>query len=129
MYKRLQYPAMRLGAAFQKINFLRDMQADFSGMGRTYFPGVEMGTFGDADKKRIEAEIEADFAEGYAGILQLPKNSRFGVYMAYIYFYQLFKKIQRTQASEILEARIRIPNQKKYAIFVESYLKHSLNLL
>lgn len=129
MYQRLQHAAMRLGAAFQKINFLRDLQADFGDMGRTYFPGINLQNFTDEDKKRIEKEIAEDFAEGYAGIIQLPKNSRFGVYMAYIYFYQLFKKIKRTQAEQILRARIRIPNQRKYAIFVESYVKHSLDLI
>lgn len=129
LYKRLEYPAMRLGAAFQKINFLRDLKADFQEMGRTYFPGLDMTTFDEQEKKRIEKEIEADFAEGYAGILQLPKNSRFGVYMAYVYFYQLFKKIERTNAKQIMQARIRIPNKRKYALFVESYVKHSLNLL
>lgn len=129
LYKRLEYPAMRLGAAFQKINFLRDLKADFQEMGRTYFPGLDMTTFDEQEKKRIEKEIEADFAEGYAGILQLPKNSRFGVYMAYVYFYQLFKKIERTSATQIMQARIRIPNKRKYALFVESYVKHSLNLL
>lgn len=129
LYKKLEYSAMRLGAAFQKINFLRDLKADYQEMGRTYFPGLDISTFDEAEKKRIEKEIEADFAEGYAGILQLPKNARFGVYMAYVYFYQLFKKIERTSASQIMQARIRIPNKRKYALFVESYLKHSLNLI
>lgn len=129
LYKRLEYSAMRLGAAFQKINFLRDLKADFQEMGRMYFPGLDMGSFNEQAKKEIEQEIAADFAEGYAGIIQLPKTSRFGVYMAYVYFYQLLKKIERTSASEIMQARIRIPNKHKYALFVESYLKHSLNLL
>lgn len=129
LYKKLEYPAMRLGAAFQKINFLRDLKADFQEMGRTYFPGLDMSSFDEQAKREIEREIEADFAEGYAGILQLPKTSRFGVYMAYVYFYQLFKKIERTSASQIMQARIRIPNKRKYALFVESYVKHSLNLL
>ena len=128
-YKELQFSAMRLGAAFQKINFLRDLKADYQEMGRTYFPGIDLENFNAEEKKRIEKEIEMDFIEGYKGILELPKSSRFGVYMAYIYFYQLFKKIQRTDAQEILKTRIRIPNQKKYAIFVESYVKHSLNLI
>lgn len=129
MYDRLQYPAMRLGAAFQKINFLRDLNADYSELGRTYFPGIDMATFTEDDKKRIEAEIKADFIEGYAGIVQLPKSSRFGVYMAYVYFYNLFKKIEHTSARQILKARIRIPNQQKYALFLGSYVKHSLNLI
>lgn len=128
-YKRLQYSAMRLGAAFQKINFLRDLKADFEGMGRSYFPNADLDNFNDQQKKEIEKEIQIDFAEGYAGILELPKSSRFGVYMAYIYFFQLFKKIQRTQASRILEERIRIPNPQKYTIFLGSYVRHSFNLL
>ena len=128
-YNRLQYAAMKLGAAFQKINFLRDLKADFEGMGRSYFPNADLDNFNDEQKKEIEKEIETDFAEGYAGILQLPKSSRFGVYMAYIYFFQLFKKIQRTQASRILEERIRIPDPQKYTIFLGSYVRHSFNLL
>lgn len=129
LYKKLEYPAMRLGAAFQKINFLRDLKADYAEMGRTYFPGLDMATFNDEEKKRIEAEIEADFAEGYAGILQLPKNSRFGVYLAYLYFHQLLRKIQRVEAVDLMKSRIRIPDQKKYALFAESYVRHNLNLL
>ena len=128
-YTRLQYSAMKLGAAFQKINFLRDLKADFEGLGRSYFPNADLDNLTDEQKKEIEKEIELDFAEGYAGILQLPKSSRFGVYMAYIYFFQLFKKIQRTQASRILEERIRIPDPQKYTIFLGSYVRHSLNLL
>lgn len=128
-YERLKYSAMKLGSAFQKINFLRDIKADFEGMGRSYFPGVDLDNFNEAEKKKIEKEIEFDFNEGYAGILQLPRNSRFGVYLAYLYFYQLFVKIKRTSARDLLGSRIRIPNQKKYALFVESYVKHSLNLL
>ncbi len=128
-YKELEYSAMKLGAAFQKINFLRDLKADFKGMGRSYFPGVDLSNFGDSEKKKIEQEIMMDFAEGYAGILRLPKSSRFGVYLAYLYFFQLLKKIQRTDAQKILTKRIRIANPWKYVLFVESYLKHSLNLI
>ncbi len=128
-YKRLRYSAMRLGAAFQKINFLRDLKADFEGMGRSYFPNVDLDNLNDQQKKEIEKEIEIDFAEGYAGVLQLPKSSRFGVYMAYIYFFQLFKKIQKTQAARILEERIRITDPQKYTIFLGSYVRHSFNLL
>jgi phytoene synthase len=128
-YKELEYSAMKLGAAFQKINFLRDLKADFKGMGRSYFPGVDLSNFGDSEKKKIEKEIMMDFAEGYAGILRLPKSSRFGVYLAYLYFFQLLKKIQRTDAQKILTKRIRIADPRKYVLFVESYLKHSLNLI
>ena len=128
-YKELEYSAMKLGSAFQKINFLRDLKADFKGMGRSYFPGVDLSNFGDSEKKKIEKEIMMDFAEGYAGILRLPKSSRFGVYLAYLYFFQLLKKIQRTDAQKILTKRIRIADPRKYVLFVESYLKHSLNLI
>ena len=128
-YQELEYSALRLGAAFQKINFLRDLKADFEEMGRSYFPGADLTHFNDEEKRKIEKEIEVDFAEGYAGILRLPKSSRFGVYLAYIYFYQLFVKIKRTEASKIMGQRIRIPNQKKYAILFQSYMKHSLNMI
>ncbi|MDG2463846.1 MAG: phytoene/squalene synthase family protein, partial [Crocinitomicaceae bacterium] len=96
-YIRLKPSAMKLGSAFQKINFLRDLSADFKDLGRTYFPGVDMKTFNQTIKKQIEADIELDFKAGYEGIKQLPKNSRFGVYMAYKYYYKLFQKIKSTQ--------------------------------
>lgn len=128
-YQRLKPQAMKLGSAFQKINFLRDLQADYKVLGRTYFPGVDLGEFNNVVKKQIEADIEVDFAEGYKGILQLPKNARFGTYMAYIYYYKLFKKIKDTPAEIILNERVRIPDNKKYRLFVSSYIKHSLNLV
>lgn len=128
-YLRLKPQAMKLGAAFQKINFLRDLQADFKILGRTYFPGVDLNEFNNVVKKEIEADIEKDFAAGYQGILQLPKNARFGTYMAYIYYYKLFKKIKDTPAEIILNERVRIPDNKKYQLFVSSYIKHSLNLV
>lgn len=129
LYKELEYPAMRLGSAFQKINFLRDLQADFNGMGRTYFPGVDLSNFNEETKREIEADIRKDFEDGYAGILKLPKEARFGVYMAYIYFFNLLKKIERTPAHQILGQRIRIPDNQKYALFVGSLVRHQLNLL
>lgn len=129
LYKELEFSAMRLGSAFQKINFLRDLQADFNGMGRTYFPGVDLSNFNEATKREIEADIRKDFADGYEGILRLPKEARFGVYMAYIYFFNLLKKIERTPAHKILGQRIRIPNNQKYALFVGSLVRHQLNLL
>lgn len=128
-YERLKPSAMKLGSAFQKINFLRDLKADFQDLGRTYFPGIDLKEFNSTVKKEIEADIEKDFHEGYLGIKQLPKNSRFGVYMAYIYYYKLFKKIKSTPAEIILNERIRIPNNKKYRLFVTSYLRHSINLI
>lgn len=120
---------MRLGAAFQKINFLRDLKADYELLGRAYFPHLDMTHFDEGTKKEIEKEIAADFLEGYKGILMLPKDARFGVYMAYTYYVRLFQKIKALPCNRIMEERIRIPNQKKYALILKSYVQHNLNLL
>ena len=128
-YLKLYPYARRLGAAFQKINFLRDLHADFKELGRAYFPGLEVEQFDEETKKRIEAEIDEDFKEAYKGILKLPKEARLGVYVAYVYYQRLFSKIQGLPSSRVLEERIRIPNQKKLTLFVRSYVKHSLNIL
>lgn len=128
-YENLKYSAMKLGSAFQKINFLRDLKADYHELGRTYFPGINMDQFNSNVKKEIEEDIAKDFHEGYLGIVQLPKDARFGVYMAYIYYYKLFTKIKSTSAETILNERVRIPNNKKYSLFVFSYLRHNLNLI
>jgi phytoene/squalene synthetase len=121
--------AMRLGAAFQKINFLRDMKADYEALGRAYFPNLDMKNFDQSTKEKIEAEIEEDFNEAYKGILQLPKDARFGVYVAYTYYVRLFQKIKALPSHRILEERIRIPNQRKFALVLKSYVQHNLNLL
>lgn len=128
-YERLKPSAMKLGSAFQKINFLRDLKDDFQTLGRTYFPGINMEEFNATVKKEIEADIEADFRAGYEGILQLPKNARFGVYMAYKYYFKLFKKIKAKSAQNILTERIRIPNYRKMRILLTSYVRHNLNML
>ena len=128
-YNNLKTKAMKLGSAFQKINFLRDLNDDFNELGRTYFPGINMNDFNNIVKKEIEADIQKDFQQGYEGILLLPKEARFGVYMAYKYYFKLFKKIKRTKAETILEERVRIPNRKKARILVTSYVRHNLNML
>ncbi len=128
-YLRLKPNAMKLGSAFQKINFLRDLKDDYHVLGRTYFPGINMENFNNEIKKTIEEDIERDFHEGYLGILELPKNSRFGVYMAYVYYYKLFLKIKASPADKIMKERVRIPNNKKYRLFLSSYVKHSFNLV
>lgn len=128
-YERLKPSAMKLGSAFQKINFLRDLKDDFQTLGRTYFPGINMEEFNATVKKEIEADIEADFRAGYEGILQLPKNARFGVYMAYKYYFKLFKKIKAKSAQNIMTERIRIPNYRKMRILLTSYVRHNLNML
>lgn len=128
-YDALKDAAMKLGSAFQKINFLRDLRADYYELGRCYFPNIDLHDFNASAKKAIEIDIAKDFQAGFEGIKQLPKDARFGVYMAYIYYYKLFKKIRNTKPEIILNERIRIPNNKKYSLFVFSYLRHNLNLL
>lgn len=128
-YERLKPYAMRLGAAFQKINFLRDLKADYETLGRAYFPELDFTSFNEDTKKKIETEIEADFNEAYKGILMLHKDARFGVYVAYTYYVRLFQKIKALPSNRIMEERIRIPNQKKFALILKSYVQHNLNLL
>jgi 15-cis-phytoene synthase len=128
-YLRLKPSAMKLGSAFQKINFLRDLSADYKDLGRTYFPGIDLTIFNQTLKKEIESDIEKDFKAGYEGIKQLPKDSRFGVYMAYKYYYKLFQKIKDTSPETILNKRVRIHNMKKYRLFVTSFVRHNINML
>jgi phytoene/squalene synthetase len=128
-YDKLHWNAMKLGSAFQKINFLRDLNADYNQLGRVYFPGVNMDVFNDQVKAEIEDDIELDFKAGYEGILGLPKKARFGVYIAYVYYYALFRKIKTTSSTEILSRRVRIPNRNKYSLLLSSYVRHSFNIL
>lgn len=129
MYEKLKPAARSLGAAFQKVNFLRDLKADYEGLGRMYFPGCDFRNFTYADKKNIEADIGRDFANAYAGILQLPLKARFGVYVAYKYYLSLFKKIKKVQPQKILEERIRIPGSGKMVILAKAGIRSQLNLL
>jgi phytoene synthase len=129
LYDNLKPTAKKLGAAFQKVNFLRDAQADFEGLGRTYFPDVNMGSFTNNDKQSIELEISQDFNDALIGIKQLPKGSRKGVYLAYFYYMKLFKKIKKLPANRVLESRIRIPNPQKIGLMAQSLIRHRLNLL
>ena len=128
-YDELKPYAMKLGSAFQKINFLRDLNADYIKMGRTYFPGVSIEHFNEVEKKEIEKDIEADFKAGLEGIKMLPRSSRFGVYLAYVYYYALFDKIKRTPSHNVLKSRIRIPNQTKLSILFYTYCRHRLNII
>jgi phytoene/squalene synthetase len=129
LYDRLTPAAMKLGSAFQKVNFLRDLKDDYHDLGRTYFPGVDLTDFDNTSKSQIEKDIQKDFEDAFKGIIQLPKNSRFGVYLAYKYYLKLFKKIQRSNFQRLLQERVRIPNQQKFSITIGSFLKHQLNLL
>lgn len=128
-YSSLEAPARALGAAFQKVNFLRDVQSDMEDRGRVYFPGVDFQQFSKRDKYEIEADIEADFNHAFQGILRLPRGARFGVYVAYTYYLQLFKRIRQTQPERILQERIRVPDRQKIALLAGSFVRHKLNVL
>jgi 15-cis-phytoene synthase len=128
-YERLKYPAERLGSAFQKINFLRDLNADAIGLGRNYFPELVTERFDAKTKLLIEADIEKDFKDAFVGIKELPKSARFGVYLAYRYYYSLLQKIKDTPAPEVIEARIRVSDRRKYLIIAKSYIRNELGWL
>lgn len=128
-YQRLKCDAMKLGSAFQKINFLRDMKADYQIMGRSYFPGIDVQKFDENEKRKIEKDIQQDFDAGYRGIKMLPKDSRLGVYISYAYYISLFKKVKETPASVILNERVRISDFKKYMILIQCYCRNKLNMV
>lgn len=127
-YDLLVEPARALGAAFQKINFLRDLKSDFKERGRIYFPNVNFFEHFDKQIKiKIEEDIEADFNAALKGIRQLPSSSKFGVYIAYVYFYQLLKKINRLEPKKVMEERVRVSNPEKIALFMSSWIKFRFN--
>ncbi|MFW5819788.1 MAG: phytoene/squalene synthase family protein [Bacteroidota bacterium] len=128
-YQHLKPMGMRLGAAYQKINFLRDLAADFDNMGRSYFPEVDLSNFTEEDKAVIENEIDEDFMEGLKGIKLLPSGSRLGVYLSFVYYYRLFKKIRGLPASEVRKKRIRISNLRKYFLLLNTYLRFRLQMI
>lgn len=125
-YDKLVPSARSLGAAFQKVNFLRDLRDDFQDKGRVYFPNVNFENFCQEEKLQIEAEIAADFKAAYEGIIQLPKKSRFGVYLAYTYYLKLFQKIKTTPAEKVMETRIRVSNGRKLVLWLQTYFNSNL---
>ncbi len=128
-YQALKAPACSLGAAFQKINFLRDMKSDYVERGRVYFPGVDFLNFTNEDKEMIETDIKKDFDDAYEGIIRLPKGARFGVYLAYVYYINLFKKIKKVNADRVKEVRIRVTDRRKVMLLFSSALRNQLNVL
>ncbi|MGM9477989.1 phytoene/squalene synthase family protein [Pedobacter sp. GSP4] len=124
-YLRLKESAMKLGFAFQKVNFLRDVRADFNQLNRNYFPGVDLARFSTAEKLAIEQEISAEFDAALPGIKKLPRSSRMGVYLAYTYYKKLFEKIKRKTAAQIMNERIRISNPRKLVLLLGCALKSS----
>lgn len=128
-YQQLKEPARRLGAAFQKINFLRDIKSDFDERGRVYFPGVNFRQFTDEDKRRIESDIKGDFDAALDGIRRLPDGTRFGVYLAYKYYTHLFAKIKSAPAQRVAQGRFRLSDKRKVYLLFSSAVRHQLNFL
>ena len=128
-FHQLKPRAMALGSAFQKVNFLRDLNADFQILERTYFPNLNLSDFDEKSKASIIADIEKDFDHALEGIFMLPSSTRLGVYTAYKYYRKLLLKLKNTPSNKIQSARIRVPNYQKMTVLAQSYLKFHLNLL
>jgi phytoene/squalene synthetase len=129
LYEELKQSAMRLGSAFQKVNFLRDLKADFEDLNRTYFPNTNLNQLDETSKQEIIAEIESDFAAGFVGIQKLPIEAKFGVYTAYIYYKKLLSKLKKTPSLEIKNTRIRVPDYEKAGLLAKCYLNYRLNII
>jgi phytoene/squalene synthetase len=128
-FNELKDSAMSLGSAFQKVNFLRDLKADFNELNRSYFPNVDLDNLDENAKQQIIDDIESDFEKGLSGIKRLPIEAKFGVFMAYRYYSQLLKKLKKTPALQIKDTRIRVSNPKKIELLMRSYVKYQLNLM
>ena len=128
-YNNLKEPAMKLGSAFQKVNFLRDLNEDFENLNRSYFPNINPNNFTEEDKSKVLLEINNDFEEAYEGIVKLPKEAKLAVYVAYKYYFNLLHKIERTPSKTLKEKRIRVSNPKKMALLVVSFFNFKLNLV
>ncbi|MCY1237014.1 15-cis-phytoene synthase [compost metagenome] len=128
-YEELKQSAMKLGSAFQKVNFLRDLKADFENLSRTYFPNTNLNRLDEASKNQIIADIENDFKSGYEGITKLPLEAKLGVYTAYVYYKKLLQKLKKTPSAEIKNARIRVPDYEKLGLFAKCYFSYKLNII
>ena len=128
-YENLKDSAMKLGSAFQKVNFLRDLKADFEDLNRTYFPNTDLTKLDEKSKNEIITEIEADFTEAYIGITNLPLEAKFGVYTAYVYYKKLLKKLKNTPSAEIKNTRIRVSDYQKFGLFAKCYFTYKLNII
>ncbi|QED36336.1 phytoene/squalene synthase family protein [Antarcticibacterium arcticum] len=128
-YEELRESAMRLGSAFQKVNFLRDLKADYEDLSRSYFPDTNLAALDEDSKQLIITEIEEDFHAGYQGILQLPAEAKFGVYTAYIYYSKLLNKLKKVPSLEIKNSRISVPAYQKAGLLAKSYISYRLNIL
>jgi len=129
LYQSLKSPAMRLGAAFQKVNFLRDLHIDYHELQRTYFPNLNIQDFNRNEKHAIEREIHEDFRAAFEGIKRLPREARFGVYVAYVYYRALLDRIEKTSSDVLLRKRLRVPNFQKFALLIQSYFRYNLEMV
>jgi phytoene/squalene synthetase len=128
-YENLKESAMRLGSAFQKVNFLRDLKADYEDLSRTYFPNTDLTKLDEQSKNEIIAEIEADFKAAFSGIINLPIEAKFGVYTAYVYYKKLLSKLKNTPSTEIKNTRIRVSDYQKFGLFARCYFSYKLNII
>lgn len=129
LFKELEQPAMKLGSAFQKVNFLRDLKDDCFGLGRTYFPNLRIESFDEATKMELVKEIEQEFDEAYKGIQKLPEDARLAVLTAYKYYKGLLNKIKKTPADKLLQTRIRVPDYQKGLLLLSAIIKNRINIL
>jgi len=129
LYTDLEKYAIYLGSVFQKVNFIRDISADYNDLKRVYFPQLNINEFNEEEKNKIEDDIEKEFSLALIGIKQLPKSAKKGVFLAYSYYYSLFKKIKSTPASQIMTKRIRIPNFTKFLILMRVQLLNMFKLI
>lgn len=128
-YLNLKKPAMKLGSAFQKVNFLRDLNEDFENLNRSYFPNINPNKLSETDKKKVLTEIKKDFEEAYTGIVKLPKEAKLAVYVAYKYYFNLLSKIEKTPSAILKEKRIRVSNPKKMYLLIVSYFNFKLKIV
>lgn len=128
-YESLKEAAMRLGSAFQKVNFLRDLKADFEGLSRSYFPNADLNQLDEIAKQKIVEEIEDDFRKGYEGIINLPIEAKFGVYTAYVYYKKLLSKLKNTPSTQIKNTRIRVPDYEKIGLLAKCYFNYKLKFI
>ena len=129
LYDSLKHYAQRLGSAYQKVNFLRDLSNDYQKLGRVYFPGLNLQAFDDTAKEHLLEDIREDFKTGYEGIMKLPKNARFGVYLSYVYYFTLLRKLSIVSSKTILRERVRVQNRYKLILLFQSYVKNKLHMI
>ncbi|MBN2635790.1 MAG: phytoene/squalene synthase family protein [Prolixibacteraceae bacterium] len=129
LFQKLEKPAMKLGSAFQKVNFLRDLKNDIEVLNRNYFPEIRKDNFSNEDKLAVIHEIELEFTEALSGLKQLPADVKTAVYVAFLYYKMLLKKLKSTPAAAIFKSRVRVSNAKKIIILIKAYFQVKTKLI